>query len=468
MILLPLLAVVAACWPTLVALHGLWTDWTNRGVTHGYLIVAICLWLLWRKRAALRSANAGFDSLGMAALTGAALLWLFATQAGIQYIAFALLPWLFYFAVRAGFGRRAASAAAFPIFFLYAAIPVWGVTNGIFQWTSVYATRFALRMVGVPAFFDGNRVQIPEGTFEIAGGCSGLHFVVVGLSIAVLLGELRGDGWRGRLKLAAIALALAVFTNWVRVFIIILAGHLSHMQNYLVARSHYGFGWALFAAAMVVFFLIERRIPVEATAARHSDSSAAVPFRGVPAFALSLVVVVLTVTSLWHRLALRPSAAGLAKPVVPASWQVVNAVSGWAPKFVGADAAMDELYQSPDSSQIEVFAALYRSQQQGKELGGYDNDALGGLQPVDASVGVMNGHPVLMQRVRDDSGGEHLLAVTYNVDGRYFTQAVTAQLWYAARSLLAFHSSSSRVLLLRSACRPDCDAATDRLQDIKD
>jgi exosortase len=468
MILLPLLAVVAACWPTFVALHVLWTDWTNTAVTHGYLIVAICTWLLWRKREALRSAIWAPDLPGAIALVLASLAWLFVTQAGIQFVAFALLPWLLYFAARASAGASVAGAASFPIFYLYSAIPVWGVVNGFFQWASVYASRFALRMVGVPAFFEDNRVHIPEGTFEIAGGCSGLHFVVVGLSIALLLSELRGDGWRNRLKLAAIALALAVFTNWVRIFIIILAGHLSNMQNYLVARSHYGFGWLLFGVAMAVLLLIERRIPVDPRSSRHPAAPVPAGSKTSPALALLLLMAVLGGARLWHWLAVRPSTEGISLPAAPAGWQKVRSASGWSPRFAGADAEKDALYQSPDGGQVEVFIALYRSQEQGKELGGYDNDVLGGLHPGAVSAGTANGHPVLLQHAQDASGNEQLLAVTYNVGDRYFTRSATAQLWYAARSLAGLRSPPSRVVLLRSACRPDCEAAANRLQEIKD
>src|SRR5690606_24257028 len=130
-----------------------------------------------------------------------------------------------------------------------------------------HVVRGLLRVVGIPSHFIGNDVQIPAGTFEIAGGCSGLHFFVVALAIGALMGEMRGDDWRGRLKLLLLAGALALVCNWLRVFTIILAGHYTHMQHYLVAQSHYGYGWMVFALAMVVFFVLERRIAITANRA---------------------------------------------------------------------------------------------------------------------------------------------------------------------------------------------------------
>jgi exosortase/archaeosortase family protein len=99
----------------------------------------------------------------------------------------------------------------------------------------VHVVRAALRLTGVPSYFSGELVQIPAGVFEIQGGCSGLHYFIVGLAVAVLLGELRRDPWRTRLRWVLVGGALALASNWVRVYTIILAGHLTHMQSYLVS-----------------------------------------------------------------------------------------------------------------------------------------------------------------------------------------------------------------------------------------
>ena len=68
-----------------------------------------------------------------------------------------------------------------------------------------------------------------------------------------------------RLQLALMA-ALAVLANWVRVYTVIEAGYLTDMQSYLVRVSHYGFGWAVFAATLVVFFWLVTRFGPDAAA----------------------------------------------------------------------------------------------------------------------------------------------------------------------------------------------------------
>ena len=110
--------------------------------------------------------------------------------------------------------------------------------------------------------------------FEIAGGCSGLHFFIVAPPSRCSTANCTGTDSRTRVKLVALAIALAMLTNWIRISIIIVAGHLTDMQHYLVSGEHYSFGWAVFAVAMAIYFLIVRRWVAERPAV------AAPPARG--------------------------------------------------------------------------------------------------------------------------------------------------------------------------------------------
>jgi EpsI family protein len=398
----------------------------------------------------------------LAPLAMVAVVWLVAAQSGIQVLEFVIIPVLGWSAILAGFGWWVAARAGFPLAYFYFATPLWSGVNGFFQWSSVYAVRFVLRVAGIPAYFDTNQVQIPEGTFEIAGGCSGLHFAIVALAIAALLGELRADGWRMRVKLALIALALAMLANWVRIFTIILAGHFTHMQHYLVARSHYGYGWVLFGVAMVVFFFIERRMPpgVRRSAAPPAAvSPAAWSVRRYSGLVATLAL--LGTMGLWHALAARPAAQVLVTPVLPAEWRPAEASSStWRPQFMQADQQQQTTYRRPDGATVDVHTALYRSQRQGKELSGYYNDVFAGLRLVGQAQGVA--------QLTDAAGEQSLVRVYYAVDRRSFAGATEAQLWYALRSLLQLRSPASQVVAVRAACKPDCNAAATLLHELKD
>lgn len=465
-VLLIVAASVAAAWPTLGALHARWTDWDAATYTHGYLVLAISVILLWR-------ANVGREiptpavrdrtrPLAMVLLVGTCLVWVLAVRAGIVAAEWLLLPLLPLLAIWAAFGAATAQRNLFPIGFFCFAVPLWSIANGLFQGATVFAVRGLLRTVGIPSHFNGNFVQIPAGTFEIAGGCSGLHFVIVALALAALMGEMRDDDWRGRFKLLLLAGALAVFTNWIRVFTIILAGHYTNMQHYLVARSHYNYGWVLFAVAMVVFFLLERRMAVRATA--RDDSTAAVPPRvgGLvrPVLATALVLGAMAVLQV---LSSRPAQAQLSAAEAVPPWSAVEEATRWEPVIQGADLSARQIFRTVDGPAIERRQYLFKMQRQAKELGGYENDVTGGQTILSSQVAQIAARPVAILETRDAQGDLWVVAAAYETGGRYFASPAPAQLSYALRSVAGLRSRPASIFLWRTACVPDCQAAVERV-----
>lgn len=448
--------------PTVAALHVQWTQ--VEAMTHGYLVAAVFLWLVWRRRQA--GGAAGGDSLlPWVLLTGAGLAWAFGVRAGIEALGWLLFPVVLWLAVRAALGPVAGRQHLFAAAWLYFAVPLWEFVNPVFQWGTVYMVRGLLRLTGVPAYFDENFVQIPAGSFEIAGGCSGLHFVIVALAVAALIGELRADAWRERIKLLALALAIAVATNWLRVYTIILAGHLSHMQHYLVSESHYAYGWVLFAISMACFFLIERRIEVR----RHPSLSPT--FHSVTAAASQPVVLrtaavagTLAVVAAVTMLSARPADAPSWETSFAAGWLSRQDGAGeWQPRVDGADAHHRAVYRDRDGREVELHAFLFLTQRQGKELGGYSNDLFAPMRVVAANRTTLAGIPAMLYELRDGSGGAWLQAVSYEAAGRRFHSPLQAQVSDAARALLRLRSDASAVYLWRTPCIPDCATARELL-----
>ena len=457
-ILLVLAAVVAACWPSAHALHSLWMDVDQTTYTHGYLMAGVSLWLLWRDRSALTLSRPWLVAL--VPLAGVCVAWVFSVQAGIQVASMALLSPIVWLAGAAIGGRQLALRSAFPLFFIWFAVPVWGSINGILQSGTVHAVRAALRVSGVPASFQGSIVNLPAGVIEIAAGCSGLHFFIVAMAIGALLGEMRRDDWRTRLKLLLLAAALAIFTNWVRVYTIILAAHYSHMRHYLVTQSHYGYGWVLFAVAMVIYFLIERRMPLAAAA----SAAPATAGRTSPSLHQLLPVGLLAlglvgVTCLWQKLAARPAIAPDAEVLRSSGWvPAERASTEWLPHFAGVDAQYTGFTERAGGERIYRYAGFFLAQHQGKEFADYSTDLTGEGADLEWVAQWASPVPTTMFRRAQGEFG-YLLAVSYGVAGRQFAAPLQAQLYYAAVSMLELRSPLSSIQVLRTDCTPDCATA---------
>jgi len=471
-----IVAALLLYWPSTQALIVLWTGDSATTYTHGFLIAAMSCWLLWRVRAQLaadasRSSPAWLNALLLAGLLGVVLAWQFAYRAGIQIGYLLLLPPLLWGVIFAALGRGAARAAAFPIAFLYFAIPIWDYANPLAQWGTVYAVRGLLELTGIPVYFQGNLVQIPAGIFEIESGCSGLHFIIVAISVAALLGELRQDGWRGRVRWILLALALAVITNWIRVYIIVLAGHLTHMQHYIVKTSHYGFGWGLFAITLVILLLIERRTPLSGAQPRTTAPQAGAAIAGsrawLPAAAAAAILVLPLLFNAAIESRLRDSEAsalGASQPRDVAGWRYVDSSGDdWKPVQTAADYEQRWNFVR-DQQAVSLYFAWYREQLNRKKLGGFSNRPAGEARILAQSSAEIGGERFALLRV-EQGGSQSLLLLQYRVGERSFSSATRAQFWYSWQALRTLSSPLSSVRVLRAACQPDCDAARQSLNE---
>lgn len=446
----------ACLWPTTVSLMVRWEDTVHRTYTHGYAIVVLSLWLMWRDRSRLESTRPCIPAL--IALGGAAIVWLIAWRAGLQIVHQALLPAMALLAVLSSCGWPVSRRLLLPVLYLYCAIPVWDAINPVLQSISVFAVRALLRLFDIPAFFDGIRFELPAGAFEIADGCSGLHFFVVAFSVAVLYGAVNRDTLRTRVMLIAFGLALAMMTNWIRIFIIVLAGHLTDMQHYLIVDEHYSFGWLVFAGSMVVFFLVVRRWPLAQIAATNRVPEASSPV-AVPAALAALSGLMLgPLVSVVDRN--KGASAAVHEFSSPeGGWVSDAAEQGWRPVFVGADSEQLRRYRRGVAT-VDAYSATYLWQQQGKEIAGYGNSVLGELSAASGSVSTA---PWRRLHAQDRQGQDWVVRYAQRIDSDWIESGLGAQLTYGLRSLFAAPVSS--IIVLRGRCAPDCDAAEASLDE---
>ena len=441
--------------PTVRVLHSQWLDDGLQTYTHGYLIVAICVWLLYRERTRFAYSIATPSVVGVVALAISSLLWLITYRAGIQTAHQIVFAGILALVVLAAFGWRAFFVASFALGYFFFAIRLWDVAIGPLQWATTSAVHFLLKVTGIPAYVDGNLVHLAAGTFEIADGCSGLHFIIVGLALALLYGEVNRDSIRTRLVLVSLALFLALLTNWVRVYTIVAAGYATDMQHYLVRVEHYRFGWLVFAVSMVTFFLIARRFPLRAERPFQYDMRDQQPIRTL-AFGSLVALGAAAVGPVWNWL----SPTHGPSPNIAESGRSQHGARVWEIRFAGADSTSVSLLET-NLGDVEITTATYFYQSEDKELLGYGNTLTpSSAEQVATSARVDGPTPVIESRVTGTR--DWLMWHYYEIGGVKTNRAWRAQLLYGYKSLLG--SPVSRVVALRAECRNSCDAARDSLQ----
>ncbi len=350
-------------WPSTAVLLDEWTNFQNLGGTHGFLILAISLAAV-RAPERIAATPVRPSIVGFVLLAAGCLLWLLLVRASLRDPQAIILPAILIAAVLAVFGFGFTRVVFFPLAFLGFATPVGEILTGTLQNISVHAVDFMCWATGLPAYVEGTIVTIPSGRFEIQGGCSGVHFFIVGLAIAAYYGEITNASLKVRTWLVALMFVLAPLCNWVRIFTIVLAGHLTKMQHWLITYDHYWFGWGLFAVFLVIYLYIVRNWPAgkEPKAPLFDPSQPK-----VKAIALGAAVLVLAVSpTAVHTLEARERNDApflLSLPAGAGGWsgpdQLID--GDWKPDFQGAHGAARVAYRNTNGVSVEVAAFVYLS-----------------------------------------------------------------------------------------------------------
>ncbi|MBS0377873.1 MAG: exosortase [Proteobacteria bacterium] len=459
------LVVTAVCWPSAEVLYDQWMDFVNITFTHGWLILGVCVLLVWRDRAAIAAAPARFWPLALVGLLLTLLAWMVCYRAGIQDLHLTLFPAVYGLAVAAAFGWPVARLMFFPVAFFVFALPSWAQAGNALQELTVLAMRGFLGLTGPHAVISGDTIHIPNGSFVIEEGCSGLHFMIVGLAIAALHGELRRDPLKTRVLQLLLMAGLALIANWVRVYTVIEAGYLSNMKNYLVSVSHYWFGWGVFAVALVAFFWLSTWLTPAAPepGAAPARPATATPLRGF-LIVVSLLLLVPGASVVLRRANPPAPLSSAAFLTLKAPWSALVPVGGsyWLPKFEGADDNEYLTVVSPEGETLEVFRTRFIDQAQGRELVGGSSSLLGralryrGEQPVATPLGIFR-----ETEAEDPAGERSLLWYRYRIGNDTYVVPLASQLAYGVRALTGHPLSS--LLAVRTECHGDCAQARRRL-----
>jgi exosortase A len=141
----------------------------------------------------------------------------------------------------------------FPAAFLVFIFPFWGILVPILQSISVTAVTYMMSFTGVPTFVEAQIITIPAGVFEIAGGCSGLRYMIVSLAIGSLFIFLNIRDTKKAALFLSLTILGALLTNWIRITALILIGEYTNMESSLM-EDHNTFGWYLYVPFMILLF----------------------------------------------------------------------------------------------------------------------------------------------------------------------------------------------------------------------
>ena len=381
---------LAACWPTILSFPSTWSANYNE---HGFLLGALVIWLLWRDRDRMFRL-AGTPMLDLVPVVGGlSVVWLLAVVMNVGVVhqgLFVMLATAWAFAV---FG----SGVRIPVISMAAvlslAIPVWGLIVPILQRATVLASGGATRLAGITAVIGYDTIAIRSGTFLVEEGCAGLNYLMGAVALGAFYALLFSRRWQTQLKIVALAAAMSIVGNWIRVTVLIFLGEATAMQSPYI-EDHLWQGWAIFTLLMIPTYFLARRIEIRddrlySSAEERADGEAGaralqsgLPGGGAPtARAATLATVAALVGPvLYMAVGALPRGSAIEQDQevfdIDASWVSTPVAEGvepaWIPDFKGIDSRAAWLI-SVDGHEVEAARHYFRDQRPGEELIQYNN-----------------------------------------------------------------------------------------------
>lgn len=367
------LALIGLYFGTAQAMVEIW--WRSETFNHAFLVPPISLWLIWEKRHALARV-APRPTLWLALpFAGLAFAWLLGELAAVNAVTQFAFVAMLVLAVPLVIGLPAARRIAFPLGFLFFAVPFGEfIMPRLMDWTATF-TVMGLRASGIPVFQEGLHFVIPSGKWSVVEACSGVRYLIASIVVGTLYAYINYQSLKRRLIFVGVAIVVPLIANWVRAYMIVMLGHFSG-NTLAVGVDHLVYGWMFFGIVIMIMFVIgmrwrepEAALPPPPTA---TESQAA----GQQSAGLMLAVVLVLGLALTPRAALvamdtgpaLPPPALAAQALAINGWQIVDApLADWQPAFANPSATANVVLGKGEQ-RVGVFIAYYRQQSYGRKL----------------------------------------------------------------------------------------------------
>ncbi|KGJ96773.1 exosortase A [Colwellia psychrerythraea] len=440
------------------ALVGMEAIWSRSDTfAHGYFILPICLWLLWRDKANLLVSTVQPSWLALPLLAISLFVGLFAYAADISVLSQLSAVTSLIFLLWLLIGNKLAWRYKFPLAYLLFAVPMGENLIPWLQDVTAWFTVFFLKLNGIPVYVDGLYIQIPTGMFEVAVACSGIRYLIASAAVGALYGHLTYKKIHKQIVFFVFSLTLPILANGIRAYGIVAIAYYSDME-YATGADHLIYGWLFFGLIIMLMFWIggffadefnnEIKIPPPSSDKQISSSIYLVP--GVSAFLFAV--------SLYLFQAI-PSVNMTEEPIN----KDVKVNSSWGISFT------DSLESSEYTTEkgIDVFHAIYANKQSRGEMISSNNamHEQDRWTVIATKELLYEDEPVMLVHLRNTNGTSRSYLYQYKVGDFYTVNENKAKLMQAWNSL-SRQSDISEIRAISIAGRDHVDLAEQSLLSI--
>jgi exosortase A len=358
---------------TAVAMATIW--YRSETFTHGFIVLPIVLWLVWRKRYDLAALTPRVSLFMLVPIAGLSLIWLLGDLVAVNSVTQFALVAMLVATVPAVLGFAVARSIMFPLAFMFFAVPIGEfVMPQLMDWTANF-TIMALRMSGIPVYREGLSFVIPSGHWSVVEACSGVRYLVASLTVGTLYAYLNYQSTQRRVLFILASILVPIVANWARAYMIVMLGHLSG-NTLAVGVDHLIYGWVFFGIVILMMFFIGARWsePEPAFGSQVLPSGSRLPL--VSASRLWIVALAVAVIVSLPIVAKRsldatvltaaPTLEVVGEPL--GAWEPADAESiTFKPHFENPSAQANHVYQNGEQ-EVGLYLGYYRNQNYNRKL----------------------------------------------------------------------------------------------------
>ena len=467
-----LLLLIICYYPTYASMVAIWIR--SETFTHGFIILPICAWLIWRIRDQISATLPQINYLGIPFLLALGFLWLLASDVGVlaieQLAAILMIPVLVFTLL----GWQTTSVMAFPLLFIVFAVPLGEeLTPYLINFTADFTVAM-IKLVGIPVYREGSFFQLPSGNWSVVTACSGVRYLIASVTLGVLYAYLNYHGLLKRAVFIAISFVIPIFANGLRAFMIVMIGHFSDMQL-ATGVDHLIYGWIFFGIVIAIMFYVgsfwrddDNNVQLHGIGWHLGNlGNAAIGYKLAIA-TIALALIIWPIKFHLEQQVLDFSHVAEINVSSPVGWvKAPSNPDGWKPAYHGLDREFLSAYKDGDGNEVTLFIGYYAQQRQDAELGNHDNvlvhekddawRAIQGDELMLPGIGIKTQTAVIKGR-----GGQYLTTYFFYVDGQWVSNKYQTK-WLQTKARLLGGRNDGAIIAITSQYQDGDDAAAELL-----
>ena len=458
LIALAFLAPFALYFATAKSLVDVWNS--SETFAHGYIILPISLWLIWRRRANFSALPPAPWWPALALLLAVGAGWMLARMGEVQVVAQYAFVAMFPVIALAMFGRRLAWSLAFPLLFLLFAVPFGEIfIEPLIGFTADF-TVWAVQATGIPVLRNGTRFELPTGSWSVVEACSGVRYLISSITIGCLYAYLTYRSTLRRAVFIGMSIVTPILANGLRAYMIVMIGHYSDM-TLATGVDHLIYGWLFFGLVMFLMFWVGSYWRQDTEASLPAPVAATTP----PASLRNMALAVVAACALWpafvkyNELATFNPKPAVVQPVA-LSWTAAAPFTDWTPDFLPADATYSAAFSQAGRQPVALNVLYYRNQTRDKSAISSTNRLAGEKSAYHVAGSALRTEQTLVlreSRLQGPSGNFLVWHWTW-IDGAPVSNAYLGKLRQAKTKLL-FGSDDGAVVMLAAPYGEQPEAA---------